>query len=255
MRLQDRVALITGAGSGMGRASAELFAREGARVVVVDVDGAAASGTVAAIRAAGGEAVARAMDATDVDALDDLLGFVTSTYGGLDVLFCHVGGGSAVSGLAFTPEDFDHTISLNVRGAAFLCTKAAPMLARSGHGAIVVTASAAMLHGSGPVLYSLAKAALVQLMRSLAVRLGPQGIRANALVPGPVDTPALRRFLRQEDAPPGAPILRDTSHIPLGRIAQPGEIAEVALFLASDASSFVTGVALPVDGGLSVMQR
>jgi NAD(P)-dependent dehydrogenase (short-subunit alcohol dehydrogenase family) len=254
-KLDGRAALITGAGSGMGRASALRFAAEGASVVVVDIDGDAAAATVAAVAEAGGQATAVTADAADVDGLDDVLAVVDRTYGRLDVLFCHAGGGSARGGLSFELEDFDRTFGLNVRGAAFLCQRAAGRLEASGHGAIVLTASVAALHGSGPVLYGASKAALVHFTRSLAVRLGPRGIRANAILPGPVDTPAFRRFLQGPDPSSQRPALHDASGIPLQRIARPDEIAAVALFLASDDASFVTGTALPVDGGLSVTGR
>jgi NAD(P)-dependent dehydrogenase (short-subunit alcohol dehydrogenase family) len=234
----------------MGRASALRFASEGCTVVVVDLNGDTAEATARLVRDAGGAAIPRRLDATDVEQLRGLVELVTAELGRLDVLFCHVGGGSAVAGLDYTEADFYHTIDMNLKGGAFAVALAEPLLAASGRGSIILTASVAALSGSGPLLYGVAKAGVVQLARSFAVRLGPKGIRANAIVPGPILTPAYLRFTRAEEAGGEERMARRAAAVPLRRAGTPEEIAEVALFLASDASSYVNGVALPVDGGL-----
>ncbi len=247
-RLVDRVAMISGAGSGIGRASALRFASEGATVVVVDIDGDAARATAASIDDAGGRAIARAVDATDTAAVAALLAEVDAELGALDVLFSHVGGSTtrtyrSPAGLDVTDDDLDRVFALNIKTAVMATTLAVPMLARR-RGAIVLTASFAALKGGRPVLYGMAKAAIVHYTKSLAVELGPQGIRANCVLPGPIQTEAFRRFVTPE-------YLEATlARSPLRRLGEPEEVAEVALFLASDEASYVTGTAVSVDGGL-----
>jgi NAD(P)-dependent dehydrogenase (short-subunit alcohol dehydrogenase family) len=251
MELDGKVAVVTAAGSGMGRASVRRFAQEGATVVAVDVDPAGVEATVEAVAGAGGRAEAVVMDATDVGALGELLGRVERDQGRLDVMFCHVGGASPHMELDFDPSDFDHTVAINLRGGVFGAVLAAPLMARGGGGSIILTSSAAALHGEGPVLYGMAKAGVVQYAKSLAVRLGRQGIRANAILPGPILTPALRGYLRV-DEPGGDERAREyAADIPLGRLGTPEDVAELAVFLASDRSSFINGAALTIDGGLT----
>jgi NAD(P)-dependent dehydrogenase (short-subunit alcohol dehydrogenase family) len=251
MILKDRVAVITGAGSGMGRASALRFASEGASVVVVEIDEAAANDTVTMIKDGGGHAVAMPIDATNVHQLGEMFDFVDKEFARLDVLFCHVGGGSERRDLDFDERDFQRTVDMNLKGGTFGAVLGAPLLAKTGGGSIILTASVAALHGSGPVLYGMTKAAVLHFTRSLAVRLGPDKIRANAILPGPILTPALRRYLSIDSEGGPARAEWSAAHLPLRRLGTPEDVANVALFLASDASAFVTGVALPVDGGLS----
>jgi NAD(P)-dependent dehydrogenase (short-subunit alcohol dehydrogenase family) len=236
----------------MGRASARRFAAEGAHVVVVDLDAEGAAGTVDAITAAGGQASTAVLDATDVEAVRSLVDGVAREHGRLDVLFAHVGGGSAIAGLDFEEADFDSAFTFNVKGAAFAITRAAPVMAAGGGGSIIVTASMAARTTTGPVLYSIAKAALVHLAQMSARRLGPDGIRVNAILPGSIDTPAWQRYARLDQPGADERVARTTAGVPLRRVGTPEEIAEVALFLASDRSSYVSGVALPVDGGVGV---
>jgi NAD(P)-dependent dehydrogenase (short-subunit alcohol dehydrogenase family) len=251
MRLQDRIAVITAAGSGMGRAGAMRMAAEGATVVVADLDGAAAEGVCKEIADAGGTAVPFAVDVADVDRLRELFDFVDREYGVLHILYNHAGI-PGPTGLDIPIEEFERTIAINQRSAFYGTAYAVPLLQRAdGKGSIIFTASVSGVVGS-PLspLYSMTKGSLVTFAKSLALALAPD-IRANVIAPGPVDTPMLPTFFGRD---PGVDVAArmqgflDTS-VPLNRKCQPEEIAEAALFLASDASSFVTGMVLPVDGG------
>lgn len=254
-RLDGRIALITAAGSGMGRASAERFAAEGAHVVVADLDGNAAKEVVDAIAAAGGSAEAATCDVGDDDALQALVAQVESDHGVLHVLFNHAGipgAGGGDSGLDVELDEWQRVCDINMRSAFYLTRYALPLLRKAdGKGSILFTASVSGIVGS-PLspLYSLTKGGIVLLMKSLAIRLGPEGIRSNALCPALIETPMLSAFFGREE---GADIddLRSgyQSMVPLARAGAPSEMASAAAFLASDDASWVTGVALPVDGG------
>jgi NAD(P)-dependent dehydrogenase (short-subunit alcohol dehydrogenase family) len=254
-RLEGRVAVITAAGSGMGRASAERFAEEGAHVVVADVDGTAAGEVRDTILGAGGSAESFTCDVSDLDALRALTDGVERDHGVLHVLFNHAGipgSGGGDSGLEVEVEGWEKLIDVNVKSAFYLTRYALPLLRKAdGKASILFTASVSGIVGS-PLspLYSLSKGGIVLLMKSLAVRLGPEGIRSNAICPAMIETPMLSEFFGREK---GADIndLKNAykSNVPLARVAHPSEIAGAAAFLASDDASWVTGVALPVDGG------
>jgi NAD(P)-dependent dehydrogenase (short-subunit alcohol dehydrogenase family) len=253
MRLSDRIALITAAGSGMGRAAAELFAAEGATVVVADLSETAAQETVASIESAGGSALAVQCDVSEVSALERLVALVKKRYGVLHVLYNHAGIPGA-GGLEMTEAEFQQSIDVNLKSAFFGTSLAMPLLLKAGGTAsIIYTASTSGLVGS-PLspLYSLTKGGVVLLMKGVALRYAKQGVRANAICPGPTATPMLAQFFgRGADAAQmeaEIPAFLETA-VPMGRAAQPEEIAHAALWLASDESSYVTGVALPVDGG------
>jgi NAD(P)-dependent dehydrogenase (short-subunit alcohol dehydrogenase family) len=250
-RLEGRVALITAAGSGMGRASAERFAAEGAHVVVADLDEHAANDARDAIAADGGSAEAAACDVGDLDALRAVIDDVGRKHGVLHVLFNHAGIPGA-SGLDVDLDGWDTVVDVNMRSAFYATQFALPLLRKAdGKASIIFTASVSGIVGSPfSPLYSLSKGGIVLLMKSLAVRLGPEGIRSNAICPAMIDTPMLSEFFGRDK---GADIadLKSTykSNVPLARTAEPSEMASVAAFLASDDASWVTGVALPVDGG------
>lgn len=252
MRLDGKVAAITAAGSGMGRAGAVQFAREGARVVVGDIDAAAAEETVRLVTAAGGEAVASVGDMLKDDDCDRLTRDAVAAFGGLDVLWAHAGhpGPASVEGLDMA--DYEIAMDLNVRSALRCAMAAIPEMRARGGGSIVFTASVAGLAGSAfsPV-YSAAKYGVVGLTQSLAIRVAPDRIRVNVVCPGPIETPMLAVFMgrpdQQTDAETNLKNMR--SFVPLGRTGEPEEVAAAALFLASDDASYITGVALPVDGG------
>jgi NAD(P)-dependent dehydrogenase (short-subunit alcohol dehydrogenase family) len=250
MRLRDRVALVTAGGSGMGRAGSRRFAEEGAHVIVTDIDESSAKETAAMIESAGGSAEARHLDVKDVEETTALFEEVDRTHGVLHVLYDHAGVPGA-AGLDVSPEEWDLAIDTNVKGSFYVATRAVPLLKRAeGRGSIIFTASISGIVGSPfSPLYSLAKGGVVLLMKSMALNLAPD-VRCNAICPGPVDTPMLPQFFGRESGANVSDLMDGfLKTVPLGRPARPEEIANVALFLACDESSFVTGVALPVDGG------
>jgi NAD(P)-dependent dehydrogenase (short-subunit alcohol dehydrogenase family) len=250
-RLEGRVTVVTAGGSGMGRASAERFAREGAHVVVADIDEAKATETADAIAAEGGSAAAVRCDVSDTSALQALFDGVERDHGVLHVLYNNAGiPGEA--GMEMDDAAFQRSIDVNLKSAFYASRYAIGLLQKAeGKGSIIFTSSVSGVVGSPfSPLYSMTKGGVILLMKSLAVRLGPDGIRSNAICPAMIDTPMLAQFFGRE---PGADI-QDLmtgymSSVPLGRPAQPSEVGSVAAFLASDDASFVTGAAIPVDGG------
>jgi NAD(P)-dependent dehydrogenase (short-subunit alcohol dehydrogenase family) len=259
MRLEGKIGLVTAAASGMGRAGALRFAREGACVGVADVDGAGVTEVAQEIEAAGGRALAITADlARDEDARR-VVQETADAFGGLDFVWNHVGhpGPAAVEGIDMA--DFDTAVDLNLRSVLVTTEAAIPRLrARGGGGSLLYTASTAGLVGSpfSPV-YSALKHGVVGFVKALAIRLAPEGLRANALCPGPVDTPMLRVFVARpdqaatRDADPEALVQSRRAQVPLGRYARPEEIANAALFLLSDEASFITGATLAADGGIT----
>jgi NAD(P)-dependent dehydrogenase (short-subunit alcohol dehydrogenase family) len=253
MKLKGRVALITAAGSGMGRASAELFASEGAHAIVVDRDPEAAERTVKAITDAGGSASAEQTDVSKVDELEALFARVERDHGVLHVLFNHAGIPGA-AGIEMTEAEWQLSVDVNMKSAFFATSFALPLLRKAdGHGSVIFTASTTGLVGSPySPLYSMTKGGVIMFMKGFALMVAKDGIRANAICPGPIETPMLPLFFGRTPTEGGVDNeVRGfiAQAVPVGRPGQPSEIATAALFLASDDSSFVTGVALPVDGG------
>jgi len=254
MRLQDRIAFITAAGSGMGRSAALRFAAEGAHVIVTDLDGDAASVVAAEVAEAGlGSAEAHQLDVADRAAVGAAFERVEETHGVLNVLFSNTGI-PGPAGLSIDDEEWDRTVAVNLRSAFYTTEFALPLLRKAvPHASIICTSSAAGIVGSPVgILYSATKGAVIMFVKSLALSLGPEGIRVNALCPGSTSTPMLQEFFERGglEAPPPDVVekfIKDT--VPLGRTAEPDEIAAGALFLASDDSSFVHGSVLSVDGG------
>src|SRR6202035_5155747 len=254
MRLQDKIGIVTAAASGMGRAGALRFAKEGASVAVVDLDAAGVDTVVGQITAAGGKAIGISGDLTDDTFAREIVRRTANAFGGLDFVWNHVGhpGPAAMEGIDMA--DFDIAIGLNLRTVLVTTEAAIPEMRARGGGALLYTASTSGLVGSGfsPV-YSMAKFGVVGFVRSLAKRLAPDNIRVNAVCPGPIDTPMLRVFVARPDQQnptqdKEALIVQRSQQIPMKRTGKPDEIANAALFLLSDEASFVSGGALPVDG-------
>jgi NAD(P)-dependent dehydrogenase (short-subunit alcohol dehydrogenase family) len=252
MRLNDKVAAITGAAGGQGQAAARLFAQEGARLVVTDIDKEGAEKTAEQIRDAGGEAIALRTDVSREEEVAEMIRVTVDEFGTLDVLFNNAGVGySATDRLTMasvvdTPEeDWDAVLAINLKGAAMGCKHAIPVMVENGGGAIVNNASINALVGlSGADAYTAAKGGIVALTRVLAVDWGPSGVRVNCICPGGVETPMIAPVLEDEQV---LGFMREST--PLGRLARPEETAQVALFLASDEASYVNGAIVPVDGG------
>src|SRR5881628_2164944 len=259
MRLAGKIGIVTAAASGMGRAGALRFAREGAHVAVVDVNPDGVKRVVSEIEGAGGTAFGLTADLTRDEDSRRIVWDTVARFKGLDFVWNHVGhpGPAAVEGIDLSA--FDLAIDLNLRTVLLTTEAAIPEMRARGGGSLLFTASTSGLVGSGfsPV-YSMCKFGVVGFVKSLALRLAPEKIRVNAVCPGPIDTPMLRVFVSRPDqkATVGLDpeeLVRKRAHgsVPLGRTGRPEEIASAALFLLSDEASFITGAALPVDGGVT----
>jgi NAD(P)-dependent dehydrogenase (short-subunit alcohol dehydrogenase family) len=248
MELEGRTAIITGASRGIGRSIAELFAAEGASVALVSRSADSLEEVAGGIRAAGGAAHVIAADVTVPDAAERIVAETTAAFSSVDVLVNNAGGNSFMAPISdLRPSGWHKAIALNLDSAVQLIQAALPALTASGHGSIVNVSSVTALRAA-PLLgaYGAAKAALVSATQTLAVELGTQPVRVNALVPGWIATD-LTEFLRHGDGLEESVL----SRVPMGRWGRPEEIAQAALFLAGDRSSFMTGQSLVVDGGLS----
>ena len=250
MKLAGKVALITGAGSGIGRESALLFASEGAAVVVVDVTDAAGEETVEMVRGAGGKALYVHADVSKSDDCAAMVGAAEEGFGRLDVLFNNAGimHGKDDDAVSTSEEVWDLTMAINAKGVFLGCKHGIPALRRAGGGSIVNTASfVAVLGAATPqVAYTASKGAVLALTRELAVVHARENIRVNALCPGPLQTKLLMDFLDTEEKKQ-----RRLVHVPMGRFGLAAEMAKAALFLASDESSYMTGATFLVDGGIT----
>jgi 3-oxoacyl-[acyl-carrier protein] reductase len=244
-RLQDKVALITGAGSGIGRASAERFAAEGAQVVAVDLEGAAE--TVAVIEAAGGEGLALTTDVADEDAVAAMAEVALERFGKVDVLMNNAGILDDYLPAADTPTSvWDRVLGVNLFAQFFTARALLPQMVERGDGAIINVASTAGLNGgNGGAAYTTSKHAIIGFTRQLCFDYARQGIRCNVICPGAVETGMTKEIF----ASPDAAVMAAVESAPIGRWAQPEELANAALFLASDEASFVNGAVYVVDGG------
>ncbi len=250
MRLINKTALITGAASGIGRETALLFAKEGARVVAVDIDEEGGKQTVELIRERDLEAAFFRVDVASADDCAAMVDFAERTYERLDILFNNAGIMHSDDGDAVATEAdvWDLTMNINVKGVFFGCKYGIPALRRAGGGSIINTASFVALLGAATpqIAYTASKGAVLAMTRELAVIHARENIRVNALCPGPLRTELLMKFLNTE-----AKKQRRLVHIPMGRFGEAAEMAKAALYLASDDSSYVTGTEFLVDGGIT----
>ena len=250
MRLAYKVALITGAGSGIGRVTALLFSSEGARVVVADVNDSGGRAVVEELRSAGGEAVYVHADVSRAAEAEAMIRAAEESFGRLDVLFNNAGISHPNDDDAVATEEevWDLTMNINLKGVFLGCKYGIPALRRAGGGSIINTASfVAILGAATPQLaYTASKGGVLAMTRELAVIHARESIRVNALCPGPLRTELLMKYLDTEEKR-----RRRLVHIPMGRFGEAREIARAALFLASDESSFTTGATFLVDGGIT----
>ncbi|RST59019.1 SDR family oxidoreductase [Siminovitchia terrae] len=250
MRLQSKVAIITAGASGMGKAGAKLFSKEGAIVNILDINEESGQAVVEEIEASGGKAHFYRTDMTSVEDIKATVDKITDKYGKIDILWNHAGTPGPGGVDQVEEAGFDFALDLNVKSGFFLTKYVLPFMKDNG-GSIIFTSSISGLVGSyfSPV-YSTAKGGVSNMVRALAMSLGEHKIRVNSVCPGFTETPMLKEFLaRDEDDDMEANANKVLSRVPLGRFAYAEDVANAALFLASDESVYITGVNLPVDGG------
>lgn len=247
--LQDKRALITGAAAGIGRATALLFGREGAAVAVVDINEAEGQAVAQAIVAEGGQATFVRADVSQAGDCRRAVQVTVEQFGGLDILFNNAGIIRRANVLETTEEEWDRVMAVNVKSIFLLSKYAVPVMVAAGGGVIINTASGwGLVGGKDALSYCASKGAVVNMTRAMAIDHGPQRIRVNCLCPGDTDTAMLRHEARQLGQPAEV-FLTGAADRPLRRIGRPEDIAQAALYLASDASAYVTGAVLVVDGG------
>ena len=243
-RFRGKVAVITGGASGIGAATAELLHAEGAAILIADLPGDTGPALAAKL---GEHAAFQPTDVSSADAVEAMVQAAVQRFGRLDILFNNAGIGSFGATPELPVEEWQRVIAIDLNGVFYGCRSAIPVMRAQGGGVIVNTASASGLAADYHfAAYNAAKAGVINYTRAVAIDHAREGIRCNAVCPGPVDTPILQTIS-------GIPEIRAAwdAAVPMGRFAQPGEIAEVVAFLASDAASFITGAAIPVDGGLT----
>lgn len=250
MKLSNRVAIITGGGSGIGRAIAQEFAREGAWVVVSDFVQKTGEETVQVIKQEGNEAIFVLADVSQEADIDQLVNKTMDKYGKIDILVNNAGiSGGLASIDEISTEDWDKVMAINLRGPFLACKKVFPDMIKNGKGNVINIASMASLAaGRGGLTYTAAKHGLLGFTRQLSFMYGAQGIRINAILPGPIDTPMIERLL----AMPEHPMYRKLMASPAGKAGQPEDIAKLALFLACDDSEFIHGAGYSIDGGYTI---
>lgn len=250
MRLENKVAVITGAGSGQGRAAADLFAREGAKIAVLDINESGAGETAAEIRRAGGAAIPFRCDVGDEDSVREAMAETVRQFGRIDVLYNNAGmnTGTSFADGRFETMDvsvWDRILNVNLRGIFFCCKHALPAMVEQNSGSIINTASTAALIGiGGRLAYSASKGGVVSLTKATATTYGRHNIRANAICPGSVETAMTAGYFEREGVREATERLNC-----IRRIGTPDDIANLAIYLASDESSWMTGAIIPIDGG------
>ncbi len=245
-RLEDKIALVTGGGAGIGRAICETFAREGAAVIAADIDGDAVAQTAEIVVKANGTASAHQVDITDTGQVRALLDGIEEAHGRLDVLVNNAGVGARADFRHLSDEEWDKVWAVNLDGTVRCAREAFDLLRGSGKASVINLSSVmSAKHTRQMAVYSATKGAVSALSRSLAVEYAPYGIRVNTILPGYVETALIGRYLQN-------PMIAKAllSQTPLRRFGTPGDIANAALFLASDEAAYVTGAALNVDGGM-----
>lgn len=257
-RLQDRVAIVVGAGSsgpgwGNGKASAAVFAREGARVVAVDIDRSAAEETASIIQNEGGNCFALQADVTDPVAVEDMVKQTVERCGRIDILHNNVGLHRRESMSTISVEDWKFVMDTNLNSAFLTCRAVLPTMVEQGKGAIVNISSINGIRYARRsfVAYSASKGAILSMTRVIAVEYAPKGIRANCVLPGHIDTPMVRQGMPTDPETNEAFIKERSTWCPMGRLGESWDVAYAALFLASDEAKFITGAELVVDGGVT----
>jgi len=248
MRLKDKMALVTGAGSGIGQAIARLFAREGARVAGADLDGESVRATADQIQQDGGKALAVQADVTQWSHVERMVDTCLETFGPPDILINNVGSGKGDQGLLKTEmEDWEALIEVNLKSMFLCCRAVVPQMIKAGHGSVVNISSLNGIRGVGQPTYSASKGGVNAMTAAFAMEYASYGIRFNVVCPGSIETPTWDPMFQHHSG-----IREEIGEMyPLGRMGTPEDVAYAALYLASDEASFVTGIILPVDGGIS----
>jgi NAD(P)-dependent dehydrogenase (short-subunit alcohol dehydrogenase family) len=245
-RLDNKVAIITGAGQGMGRVAAILFAKEGAKVIVAELLSDAGQETVTMVKKAGGNAIFVKTDVSKTEDVKKMIKAAVDTYGKLDVLYNNAAIVAEWAPITdWTEDNFDRIVEVNAKGVWLGMKYAIPEMAKAGGGAIInIASTAALIAQRNSAIYAMTKGGVIAMSRVAAVEFAPKNIRVNCIAPGPVATELLKKAFSPEV------IGRIVSETPLGRLGEPKELAQVALFLASDESSWITGQCVVVDGGI-----